>query len=133
MKLQDLYPYDSTIVGLNGIYHTVGEESYYINCPRCVLTTNNIITTGKTYLFVDTNKETGVIMSICKLLNAFYEDGIVNLNVQDLTTCLVKQIPIDVYNNEHNFLMISWDDIRKMVLAENNTNHTIDDLLEFDF
>lgn len=127
-----MHPFDETILSLNGIYHTVGEGSFFVNCPRCVLTTNNIITTGNTYLFVDTNKENGVIMYAVKLLDVFYENGIVNLIVQDLTNCLVKQIPIDVYNNEFKFLLVSWDDIRKMVLTESNPKFN-DDLLEFEF
>jgi hypothetical protein len=36
MKLQDKYQYDSTIVGLNGIFHSVGIDSFYIN-SECVL------------------------------------------------------------------------------------------------
>ena len=47
MRAQDKFSYDATVVGLNGIYHTIGENSFYIN-SKCILATEKIITTGKT-------------------------------------------------------------------------------------
>jgi hypothetical protein len=78
MKLQDLHPFDETILGLNGIYHTIGDSSYFINSP-CILAANKIITKGKTYILVDNPKGTGIKMSDVKLLDAYYKDGLVYL------------------------------------------------------
>jgi len=41
------------------------------------------------------------------------------LDLQDCITGMVKQIPINVNDKSFNFLLISWDDIRRIVLAEN--------------
>ena len=46
MKLQDLHPIDSTILGLDNVYHTIGAYSHYIN-SECIQTPQKIITKGK--------------------------------------------------------------------------------------
>ena len=35
MKLQNLHPIDSTILGLDNVYHTIGAYSHYIN-SECI-------------------------------------------------------------------------------------------------
>ena len=48
-KLQDLFPYHSTVAGLNGVYYAIEEgESYYINTP-CVVAFDKIILKDETY------------------------------------------------------------------------------------
>jgi hypothetical protein len=83
MKLQDLHPYDSTILGLNNLYCTVGDDGFYVNSP-CILAPDKTITTGKTYILVDTSTGTGVKMYSVKLLDGYFEDGVINLIVQDI-------------------------------------------------
>jgi hypothetical protein len=83
MKLQDKYLYDSAIVGLNNLYCTVGADSFYINSP-CILAYDKTISTGKTYILVNYPKGTGIKMSDVKLLDGYFEDGVINLIVQDI-------------------------------------------------
>ena len=53
MKLQDLHPIDSTTLGLDNVYHTIGEQSHYIN-SECIQTPKKIITKGNDYLIAST-------------------------------------------------------------------------------
>jgi hypothetical protein len=82
MKLQDKYPYDSTLLGLNNIFHTIGKKSFYINSD-CILATDKIITIGKEYIIFISPTETGIKMIDVVLEDAYYHEGIINLIVQD--------------------------------------------------
>jgi len=55
MKLQDRYPYDSAIVGLNNLYIVDYKGDFYINSP-CIMVINKTIITGRTYLLVDNHR-----------------------------------------------------------------------------
>jgi len=83
MKLQDQYPFDSAIVGLNGIYSIVGENSFFIN-SLCIVAEDHIITRGQNYLLCGSSDGNDVEFNEAKLLDAFYYDTSVNLIVQDL-------------------------------------------------
>jgi hypothetical protein len=84
MNLQDKYPYDATILGLNGIYYTVGENSFFVNSP-CILTEDQIITRGLNYLLCGSLIGFNVELNEVKLLDVYY-DGAANLIVQDLSS-----------------------------------------------
>jgi hypothetical protein len=56
----------------------------------------------------------------------------VHLSIQDCTTGFKRLIPIDVNDTEFQFLLISWDDIRSMVQAENKSMLNNDGLLDFE-
>lgn len=85
MHLQANYPFDSAIVGLNGTYCTVGEESFFVNSP-CILTEDQIITRGLNYLLCGSPIGFNVELNEVKLLDVFYSDGAVNLIAQDLVS-----------------------------------------------
>lgn len=83
MHLQAKYPFDSAIVGLNGTYCTVGEDSFFVN-SLSILTEDQIITRGLNYLLYGSPIGFTVKLNEVKLLDVFYYDGSVNLIVQDL-------------------------------------------------
>ena len=83
MKLQDLYPFDSAIVGLNGIYSTVGENSFFIN-SLCIVAEDHIVTRGQNYLLCGSPDGNDVEINEVKLLDVYYYNDAVNLIVQDL-------------------------------------------------
>jgi hypothetical protein len=53
MKLQDLHPIDSALIGLNNFYHVIGDNGFYINSD-CIMTPRKIITKGKQYIIAST-------------------------------------------------------------------------------
>jgi hypothetical protein len=83
MNAQDLYPFDSTKVGLNKIFHTVGDDSFYINSP-CLIVHNKIVSKKKHYILFYNPKGTGLTMADVILLDGYYKEGIVHLFVQDI-------------------------------------------------
>ena len=86
MKLQDLHPIDSTIHGLDNVYHTIGEQSHYIN-SECIQTPKKIITKGNDYLIASTiPQRSDAIIHKIRLLDAYYNKGFVYLFVMDLQT-----------------------------------------------
>jgi len=83
MKLQDLHPYDSAIVGLNGIYFVdyKGDFSY-----QCAIynSPNKTISTGNTYVLMYPNKRRNCNVHQVQLQDAYYSEGIINLVLQDI-------------------------------------------------
>lgn len=94
MKLQDLHPIDSTIFGLDNVYHTIGEHSHYIN-SECIQTPRNIITKGKQYVIASTLPQgSDAIVHQVKLLDAYFNKGFVYLFVMDLHTDRVSIVDL---------------------------------------
>ena len=68
------------------------------------------------YLMVNTSG-----FGVVRLNDVDYHDNKILLNLQDCTNGMVKQLTIDINDKKINFLLIAWDDVRRMVLAENKT------------
>ena len=90
MKLQDKFPYDSAIIGLNNIYFTVGDHSHYIN-SESIQTPQKIIIKGKQYLIASTQPQsTEAIVHRVKLLDAYYNNDFVYLFVINMVMILLS-------------------------------------------
>jgi hypothetical protein len=85
MKLQDLHPYDSFIVGINNIYFIDYKGDFHINAPF-IIAANKIISTGNTYVLTYPNKRKNYIVHQVRLQDAYYSEGIINLVLQDVFT-----------------------------------------------
>ena len=154
MKLQNLHPIDSTILGLDNVYHTVGEHSHYIN-SKCIQTPHNIITKGKLYIITSTTpKCSDTIVQQVKLLDAYYSKGYVYLFVMDLQTDRVYIVDLFIECPEDKCTCLLYDlkdydklkdyqavksycgkvdDAKKKPLDNCKTNKTDNDLMEFDY
>jgi hypothetical protein len=110
MKLQDLYPFDSAIAGLNNVYCTIGNDSFFIN-SECILATDQIITIGKEYILFDNPKGTGIKVFDVKLLDGYYKAGIVYLFVQDINSQRIYNIEncIEFAENECTWMLVDLD------------------------
>ena len=56
----------------------------------------------------------------------------IHLDIQECTTGFRKTVSVDVNDEGFKFLMISWDDIRNMVMTGNKLMSNTDDLLELE-
>ena len=83
MNLQDKYPYDATILGVNGIFSTVGKNSFLINSP-CIVAEDRTITREQNYILCGTPNGSDVEFNEINLLDVYYYDNSVNLIVKDL-------------------------------------------------
>ena len=154
MKLQDFQPIDSTILGLDNVYHTIGKYSHYIN-SECIQTPKKIITKGKDYLIASTSaKGFDSIVHKVKLLDGYYNKGFVYLFVMDLQTdrvyivdlfiecpedkCTCLLYELKDFNKLKDYQAVKSycgkvDDAKKKPLDNCKTNITDNDLLEFDY
>jgi hypothetical protein len=153
MKLQDLHPYDKTIVGLNNLYIIDYEGNFYINSP-CIMATDKTICTGRTYLLVYYHRATGVNITDVRLIDVYYDEGVINLTVQDIISqktfflnqyikcpqnlckwilidfdCIVEEINTDIIKSYCG----SCKDAKENSVAESNHIKLNDDLLDFNF
>ncbi len=94
---------------------------------RIILSKNDNRTLGQKYLMA-TKHNFGLV----KLLAVDFQENFIQMDFEDVTTGMVKQINFDVEDQEFKFMLVSWSDIKKMVLAE-NTNIPDDKLLDFDY
>jgi hypothetical protein len=152
MKLQDLHPYDSAIVGLNNIYRVDYKGDFFINAPFIIAP--KTISTGNTYVLIYSPDNKNKKVHLVGLLDAYYDDGVINLIVQDIVSqetfsinqyikcpqnpckwilidfdCIVEEISTDIINSNCN----TCADAKKKSPAESNHIKVNDDLLDFNF
>jgi hypothetical protein len=84
MKLQNFHPTDTTILGLNRIFHSIGEDSFYTSSPN-ILAQDHIISIGLKYFLIGTTISVNLDLYTVILLDVYYLNGL-NLIVQDVIT-----------------------------------------------
>src|ERR1035437_11010800 len=95
MKLQDKFPFDSTILGLNKVYHTVGYYSHFINSD-CIQTPKKIVTTSKKYRLVTTaDQASDRIVKSIRLIEVLFIVRYLNMFITDLESHRSYIIEID--------------------------------------
>src|SRR5664280_3835296 len=153
MKLQDLHPYDSAIVGLNGIYFVDYKGDFHINAPF-IIAPNKTISTGNTYVLMYPNKRRNCNVHQVQLQDAYYSEGIINLVLQDIfsqKTFVIDQ-QMKCTGDHYKWILIDMDDLvelnsdiiksycgkrsitqTKSVTEEKSKQNHDADLLEFEF
>jgi hypothetical protein len=154
MKLQDLHPYDSAVVGLNNIYFVDYRGDFHINA-KFILAANTTIRSGSTYVLIHALYRKKCNVHQVRLQDAYYDDGTIYLIVQDIVyqkTFLIDQqiectrnhykwllIDIDLFNDKMNTNLIksyrgkcSITQTKSVTEEKSKQNHD-DDLLEFEF
>lgn len=86
MKLQNKYNYDSTLIGLNNIYATVGDNSFYLNSKCIQAYRDHTITTGRTYQLVWYLPIGGVELQKVKLVDVYCDNVRINIDLSDALT-----------------------------------------------
>ena len=153
MKLQDLHPYDSFIVGINNIYFIDYKGDFHINAPF-ILAPNKTISTGNTFVLIYSPNSKNKKVHLVGLLDAYYDDGVIFLIVRDILsqeTFTIDQM-IKCTEDHYKWVLIDFDciveelntdiiksccgsctDTKKKSAAESNHIKLNDDLLEFNF
>lgn len=114
MKLQDRFPFNSTIVGVKDIYSTIGDDSHYINCP-CIKAENQIIMTGRTYVLIKADANNTVNAFGVRLLDVFYHNEniyILLIDTESQKIMLVNQF-IDCLDYHCSWKLLDWDYLKK--------------------
>jgi hypothetical protein len=141
MRLQDIFPYDTIILGLLQVYHGVGLDSFFINQP-CIMVKDRIVTTGETYFLFSYDGNQLSTSSIVKLIDTFYYNDHVYLLLSDLLTDEVLLCNQPLSNDEKRCQWKLFDvntlrdilfTIDKRKYPEINIQTDNDNLLEFDY
>ena len=114
-------------VSFEGLLNGMTDSGQYGHL-RLILTKNDNRRFGQKYLMI-----TPSAFGIVKLNELNFNDNQIHFKLQDIATGFTKQISIAIGDNEFKFLMISWQDIRRMVLADSENKSSHYDLLEFEF
>ena len=126
-KLQDLFPFHSTVAGLNDVYVASDDGySFYINTP-CIVALDKTIIKNKTYLLLDLETDDHQIDAFnVKVLDAlFYKDGSVYILVQDIETDKKRIISqfLDSHTHYCPWFMIDVNYLHSTpISAENHVN-----------
>ncbi len=99
MKLQDLYPYDSTLLGLNNQYTPVGVSGFFINSSQIIANDHTVIT-GASYVVIKANHE-DIIVQPAKLVDVYHDGICVNLLMEDIGTGMWFTIELYFNNKNH--------------------------------
>jgi hypothetical protein len=100
MKLQDFFEYDSTILGLNNLYCTVGDNSFYINSPS-IVSNDHIITSGSSYVLVRSSQMDGIVLQSVDVIDVYYVLGTVHILLLDNLTKKRFTIVLHIDNDRH--------------------------------
>ena len=95
MKAQDLFDYDSAILGLNNVYYTIGEDSFFVNF-NCLLCAKKVVTVGKTYVLFEYSSGKCVRVTDVRLLDVYYHENVVHLIVQAIISQQVFTVNLHV-------------------------------------
>ena len=154
MKLQDIHPYDSAIVGLNNLYRVNYTGDFFINAPF-ILVTDKTLCTGRTYVLVDNQKGACVRMTDVILLDVYYYERVIHLILQDILSYRTFTIGQQIECTEIDCTWILIDlnyfidkmnvnairkycekchdlDVNSIAGSKSSQNYD-DDILEFDF
>jgi hypothetical protein len=154
MKIQSQFPYDETLIGLRGEYHSIGDQSHFIN-SESIQTSEKIITNGQQYLFASTlPSNSNPIVHKIKIIEAYYLNGNVHLFVMDIKTeriyvvdacveCPQSNCPWVLFNTEDREKLLDYlaiksycqecDEAKDNTNVESHPQYGLDDLLEFEF
>ena len=153
MKLQDLHPFDSFIVGIKNIYYIDYKGNFHINA-KFIIVANKTLSTGSIYVLIESFNGKKSIVYQVRLKDAYYDDGTINLIVQDIVSHEPFTIDqrIECTKDHYKWILIDIDslvdelnteviksycdtctDAEKESHADKNLNKLNNDLFEFDF
>lgn len=108
MKRQDLYPYDSAIVGLQDLYIDMGNDAFYVNSAN-IIAQDKVVSVGRSYLLI-ANRKDDLLVEWVTLVDVFYDNVLLHILLHSKETG--KQITIvhDLkgQHTRKRWLLIDW-------------------------
>lgn len=150
MIIQDFFPADLTLLGLQKQYSIIGNDSFLVNSP-CVVAQRKILKKGGRYLIFDVVSKTGITINEILLIDLFVYEGYFHVISEDIKTHRIffVSFPLECTNCSKFIVDINYfhersdekvirqycgdcDNNKNQPLSKGNTK-AADDLLEFDF
>lgn len=115
MKLQDKYPYDSAILGLNNQYIASEDGAFFVNHP-CILIHDQTLIPDKTYLLITGFNPKGMSFSVVKFIDCYYDNVLLNIFVVDMSSNEPMKIQIDFESKSQcPWLLIDESNLRALM------------------
>ncbi len=83
MKLQEQQESGGFQTDTNDLYHSVGDDSFFVNYP-CILATNSTITIGSLYILIYSPAGTKLKLFPVQMLNVSFEADNLKLELRDI-------------------------------------------------
>jgi hypothetical protein len=150
-NLQDYFPADLTIAGIQDLYTSVGKYSYRVN-SCCVISKGKLLSKQKRYIIFEVPTKSNIKMTEIVLIDLFLYKGMIYLVCENIATRRVFKVsfPLECPENECALLVVDINYFRdrmddraikdycgcgtdkKKPVGKGKTK-AADDLLEFDF
>lgn len=114
MKLQDLYRYDSAVWGMDNIYQTIGNDSFFIN-SSCIVSRKRTITTGETYLLIGNTPKANIDVTVAKLVDVYCDNVFINIILLNVLQQSPITIQLNVRENHCPYLLMDVSFINKEI------------------
>ena len=108
MKTKDLNKNSSSYVNNNGSFKQLSETEFFIN-SACVLTTNQIISIGKSFILIESFNGNDIEVSNVQLTEVLYNEELVALYVDTEMSQRMFLVDLDDDNNNCNSKWILLD------------------------
>lgn len=103
MKSQEKFPFDSAIWGLENLYTTVGDYSFYIN-NSCVVAKDHTITTGHSYMLIHHSENGQIKTQLVRLIDVYND----NININLVLCDVIKNVNINIQVDGQNVNHLPW-------------------------
>jgi hypothetical protein len=151
MTLQDFFPFDSTVLGMENLYSEIGNDSSLVNSP-CVVARDKVLKKGNHFMLIEIPSKSNINIREIVLIDLFYYERDINLIVRDFKTdrvfrvnfclecpekhCTLFLVDLNYFSDRMDDRAIKdycgCDTDKKQPLSKCNTK-AADDLLEFEF
>ena len=111
MKLQDLYPYDSALFGLNHQYAAMTDKSFLINYSS-IVAPGHVVLTGQTYMLFNHRGDGSIDNRIVRLVDVYNDNVSINLVLYDILKRNSFIVQLNVHENQCSWILADISFIR---------------------
>lgn len=108
MKLQDKYPFDSAVFGLNQLYIARADHSFLINYAS-IISPNHIVNTGQAFMLVQHLEDVTIETQMVRFVDCYNDNFYINLVLFDILRQKELNLKIDAHEPKKNYAWILVD------------------------
>ena len=108
MKLQDKYPFDSAVFGLNQLYIARADNSFLINYAA-IISPNHIVHTGQTFMLIRHQDDVTIDSQMVRLIDCYNDNVNINLALFDILKRKNFALQLDAHEPKRNYQWILLD------------------------
>ncbi len=119
MKLQDIFPYDGSLLSLEGKYQPLGDDGFLIN-SNCIWVKGHVVITGQTYFLFERIESKKTKGTAVKLIDCFYHHDMIYILVADLFSgqVMLKNHTLDNGQTTCKWKLVDTNSVETMLDAK---------------